>query len=342
MDLDPRLVRYFLAVADELNYGRAAERLHRSQPSLTVGIRRLEELFRVKLFERDSGHVELTHAGRRFVPVARKVLEELSWAADFLQGIARGEPDVFRIGYSPFVDLQMVGAVRTEFVEAGTPAALVSMTTGAQVGALVKGDLHAGLLIAQEARGLTVEILAREPFLVAFNRGHRLEHLERLALSDIAAEPVIWFTRDLNPSFYDRLFRICAEAGYAPKVVQEVGTVLECLQFAAEGLGITFASRSHQAMNLNGVDFRELADARFYFETGVAYRADNDTEALRRFPLHSRARPTHSGVNRTNLRGRAHAISFRKDPIVVSLSSRWTTRSKPSSTIAMMASRVGS
>ncbi len=99
MDLEPRLLRYFVAVAEELNFGRAAMRVHLSQPSLSVAIKNLEDLYQVKLFERNSRHVELTDAGRRFVPVARRILEELDRAGDFLRGVAGGEPEVFRIAF---------------------------------------------------------------------------------------------------------------------------------------------------------------------------------------------------------------------------------------------------
>ncbi len=96
-------------------------------------------------------------------------------------------------------------------------------------------------------------------------------------------EPVVWFTRDLNPAFHDQLCQVWAGTGYAPKIVQEVGTVLECLQFASQGIGITFATPAQQSMNINGIGFRELVDNRFCFETTVAYRADNRTIALQRF-----------------------------------------------------------
>ncbi len=159
VDLEPRLLRYFTAVADELNFGRAAARVHLSQPSLSVAIKQLEDAYAVKLFTRDSRHVELTEAGRRFVPVAQKILEELDRAADFLRGVARGEPEVFRIGYSPFLDIQLVGSIRLEFARANNNfrTAFISAPTAAQISALQKGELHAGLLVAAEAPLLAVE-----------------------------------------------------------------------------------------------------------------------------------------------------------------------------------------
>jgi DNA-binding transcriptional LysR family regulator len=285
VDLEPRLLRYFTAVADELNFGRAAARVHLSQPSLSVAIKQLEDTYAVKLFTRDSRHVELTEAGQRFVPVARQILDELDRAADFLRGVARGEPEVFRIGYSPFLDLQLVGDIGLEFTRANSNlrTALVSSPTAMQISALQKGELHAGLLVAREAPLLAMERLARESLRVAFRRGHRFEQLKQLSVADIVDEPVIWFTRDLNPAFHDRFFQAWAGTGSAPKIVQEVGTVLECLHFASQGIGITFATPAQQSMNIYGIGFRELADDRFYFETTVAYRADNRTVALQRF-----------------------------------------------------------
>src|SRR5260370_3034614 len=173
-------------------------RVHLSQPSLSVAIKNLEDLYQVKLFERNSRHVELTDAGRRFVPVARRILEELDRAGDFLRGVAGGEPEVFRIGYSPFLDLELVSAIRLEFAQVNIdlPTAFIGCPTAAQIRALQKGDLHVGLLVGQIAPLLAVERLGREPLRVAFQEGHRLEKLSCVSISDIVQEPVVWFKRD--------------------------------------------------------------------------------------------------------------------------------------------------
>ncbi|MCZ2074178.1 MAG: LysR family transcriptional regulator [Bryobacterales bacterium] len=295
MDLEPRLLRYFIAVAEELNFGRAATKLHLSQPSLSVAIKSLESIYGVKLLNRHSRHVDLTDSGYRFLPVARKTIAELDSAADFLRDVARGEPEVFRIGYSPFLNMQLVGFIRLEFTRtnSGVPTILVGCPTAVQIKALQKAELDAGLLVAGLVPQLKSERLGREPLRVAFRRGHRLQRLNQLSFLDIVEEPVIWFRRDLNPAFHDQIFQAWVSSGHAPRIVQEVETVLECLQFASQGIGITFATPSQLSMRIKGIAFRELTDERFCFETAVAYRADNQTDSLQRFLTFVRQRLQH-------------------------------------------------
>jgi DNA-binding transcriptional LysR family regulator len=285
MEIDPRLLRYFVAVAEELNFNRAADRVHLSQPSLSVAIRKLEAYCGFKLFERNVRSVELTDRGRRFVAVARDLIERNQAAAAFIRRLARGEPEIFRIGYSPFLDMALVASLRSWFpADVTTPVEFVSMSTAAQIKALLYGELQAGLLIppVQES-AIVVEPLRREPFLVAVPKGHRLEGLQNLSLHDIQAEDVIWFARDLNSALHDRFLRTCADAGYAPKVIQQVTTSLECMQFVAQGLGISFGTEALAATGFDAISFRELRDDRFYVETALAYRADSRSEVLHRF-----------------------------------------------------------
>lgn len=285
MEIDPRLLRYFLAVAEELNFNRAAERLHLSQPSLSVAIRKLEEQCGFTLFHRNVHGVELTDSGRRLVPLARDLIERVSAAGAFVRQLARGEPEVFTVGYSPFLDMPLVGSIKSGFRnEASVPVEFLSAVSAVQLRSLLKGELQAGLVIpfANEPT-IETEILRREPLFVAFPRGHWLERRKIIVIDDIRSEPVIWFARDVTSSFHDRFFTACANAHYAPEVIQAVTTVLECMQFVAQGLGISFATRSVSVMGFDRISFRELDDARFYVETALAYRRDNRSEVLQHF-----------------------------------------------------------
>lgn len=286
MEIDPRLLRYFLAVAEELNFNRAAERLHLSQPSLSVAIRKLEEHCGFRLFHRNVHGVELTDAGRRLVPVARELMERSAAVGAFIEQLARGEPEVFRVGYSPFLDMPLIGSIQSGFHNlAQIPVEFVSAATGTQIRGLLKSELQAGLFLVPfpDEPTITVEVLRRESFFVALPGGHPLERHVTLSVDDIRPQPVIWFGRDVNPSFHDRFLGTCAEAHYTPKVIQPVTTALECMQFVAQGLGISFATRSLSQTGFAGISFRELDDERFYFETALAYRRDNRSKVLQRF-----------------------------------------------------------
>jgi DNA-binding transcriptional LysR family regulator len=286
MDLDPRVLRYFLAVAEDLNFNRAAERLRVSQPSLSLAIKKLEMEHGVRLFHRNSRHVELTDEGKRFVVEAHAVLDALESAAAYLRGLSISGPAVFRVGYSPFLDMRQVASVRSALNNSCSDSRIefVSVSSARQPTQLAEGTLDAGLLILPiDDRRCSVTVLNREPFFVGMHRRHRLARLRAPALPEFRDEPVIWFPRNLNSRYYDRFLTLCADAGYTPKIVQEVTTIPECLQFIQDGIGITFAPRSFQSVSYDGVIFRELVDERFCVETAVAHRAGDRTELLRRF-----------------------------------------------------------
>ena len=284
MGLDPRVLRYFLAVAEDLNFNRAAERLHVSQPSLSFAIKKFETEHGVRLFHRNSRHVELTDDGRRFVAQARAVLDALESATSYLRGLGGCGPALFRVGYSPFLDMRLVASVRSELHDSnlGSRIEFVSVPSARQPAQLAEGALDAGLLMLPiEDRRCSVTVLTREPFFVAMPRRHRLARLRALALPELRDEPVIWFPRNLNARYHDRFLTLCANAGYAPKIVQEVTTIPECLQFIQDGVGITFAPRSFQSVSYDGVIFRELLEERFCVETAIAHRTGDRTELLR-------------------------------------------------------------
>jgi DNA-binding transcriptional LysR family regulator len=286
MDVDPRLLRYFLAVAQELNFNRAAERLHLSQPSLSVAIRKLEDYCGFTLFHRNVRGVELTDGGRRLAPIARDLIERTSLVSAFIEQLARGEPEIFRVGYSPLLDMALIGAIQAGFRnKASVPAEFVSAETGIQVQGLLRNELRAGLIVIPfgEEPAINVEVLRRESFFVALPDGHPLESRDTLSVDDVRPESVIWFGRDVNPLFYDRFFATCVEAHYTPKVVQSVTTALECIQFVAQGRGISVVTRSLSLTGFEGISFRELQDDRFYIETALAYRRDDRSEILQRF-----------------------------------------------------------
>jgi DNA-binding transcriptional LysR family regulator len=291
MDIDPRLLRYFLALAHELNFNRAAKRVHLSQPSLSVAIQRLEALCGFKLFERNARSVKLTDRGQRLVVIARDLVERNQAAVASIHRLARGEPTILRVGYSPSLAMDVIGSLRPELPDFPKPIEFVSMPTKAQIKELLSGKLQVGLLISTEQDSpLVIEHLRREPFLVAMPARHLLARRTALSLDDVRTEAVVWLARDVNSALSGRFLGACAEADYAPKVIQEVSTTLECMQFVAQGLGISFGTKALAATGFDAVTFRELKDARFYVDTALAYRADSQFEVFQSFIQFIRAR----------------------------------------------------
>ena len=293
MDLEQHALRKFLAVVEELNFNRAAQRLHVSQPALSQAIRRLEAVLGKNLFQRDSHGVTLTDFGNTFRAIARTLVSQHDKAVASALQAARGEPNSFHVGYSPLVDLTVVSAVRSEFARTETAVRIQvhGLPDAAQVEQLITGRLNAALLTAPiDVEELTTEAVRREPLVIGLSRDHRLAPQELVSIYDVCGESLIWWPRACNPQLYDRFFATCAERGLVPRVAQEVTTLQESFEFVAQGLGITLLPRSATSLRHPDVVFRNLADGRLFVEITLAYKRDEQSEILSRFIAYAKER----------------------------------------------------
>lgn len=285
--LDTRLLRYVVVLAEELHFGRAAARLYVSQPALSEAIRGLERELQAELFNRASRHVELTEAGRIFAAQARLLLEQAERSVALVRGIARGETGLLRVGYSPFVDLRWLQSLRAltmndRYHESNIE--FVSSQTVQQFQMLIQGQLEAGIVLAPlEDAAITVQVLFREPLLVALPRHHMVTQQKEITLADLRGEPIISLPRQFNPPFFDRFVDQCETRGYRPQIVQEVTTLHECLHFVGQRLGIAFTTKAAVALNSRHIVLKRLAEESLYIETAIVYRSDNRSPMLRRF-----------------------------------------------------------
>ncbi len=293
MDLEQHALKKFVAVVEELNFNRAAQRLHISQPALSQAIRRLEAVLGKNLFQRDSRGVALTDFGKTFYAIARTLVSHHEQAVALALEAARGEPHTFHVGYSPFIDLTVVSAVRSEFAraEAGVRVDLRGLTDPEQVEELIAGRLNAALLMAPVAvEKLAMEALKREPLVIGLGRDHRLASQGPVSISDVRGESFIWWPRTCIPQLYDRFFATCAERGFVPHIAQEVTTLQEFFEFVARGLGITLLPRSATALTHPDVVFRNIADGGLYLEITLAYRPDEQPAILGRLIAYTKDR----------------------------------------------------
>src|SRR6478736_7603136 len=177
MDLEPRLLRYFLAVAEELHFGRAAARLYIAQPSLSNQIHKLEQTLGTDLFVRDSRHVELTTAGRALLEEAPLALAALERAAERARLAGEGIAGTVRLGYSPTAGYETLGAILTA-VEQDTPnvTVIASEVFSAEVpGRVLAGELDVGVALHPEPmRGVRSEPVRMEPLALLLGKHHRL------------------------------------------------------------------------------------------------------------------------------------------------------------------------
>lgn len=279
-------LRYFVAVAEELHFGRAASRLRIAQPPLSRQIRELEEDLGTRLFERAHRRVSLTDAGRVLLEEARGTLAQIDRAADAARRAGQGAIGRLMLGVVPTVDSQIFTRILRGFGRRYPAVHVVvrSLSTSAQVQALRARQLHAGFLrmpVRDEA--LTVKLVSREPLVAALPAGHALARSARLTLALLAEEPQITFPRDLAPGYYDTIVSLFRQAGRHLTIAHETEHVQTILGLVAGGFGVALLPGSMRMLRARGVVYRKLADRLPRAETALAYRRDDTSEVLRAF-----------------------------------------------------------
>jgi DNA-binding transcriptional LysR family regulator len=279
-------LRYFVAVAEELHFGRAASRLHIAQPPLSRQIRELEEELGVPLFSRTKRRVGLTDAGRTLLEEARVALAQLDRAADLARRAGQGEIGQLVVSVVPTVDHKVFTRILRSFSMRYPKVQVVirSLSTAAQVQGLLMGTLQAGFLrMPVKEDGLVVRSVSREPLVAALPTAHRLASAGRLSLAALADVPLLIFPRQLAPGYYDTIVSLFQRAGLHLRIAQEAEHLQTILGLVAAGFGVSLLPGSVRNIRSRGVIYRWLADRRPLVETAIAYRAGASSEVLRAF-----------------------------------------------------------
>jgi DNA-binding transcriptional LysR family regulator len=253
-------VRAFVVVAEELHFGRAAERLQMTQPPLSRQIQKLEGAVGVRLFERDNRKVELTTAGETFLTEARRILALASSALEQAQRIQAGSAGTVRIGFTATSAFSVLTPLLNLVSEAypDIHLELFEMVTREQTSKLIDGELDLGLARPPfDKTAFASRLLYREELLLAVPSGHRLSELDRpVSVDDLVNEPLIMYSPAEARYFYDlvvRLFPIATE-----NVVHTVSQVLTMLWLVAGGRGIAFVPASSSRLAIAGVTLRSI------------------------------------------------------------------------------------
>jgi DNA-binding transcriptional LysR family regulator len=259
--IDLRQLRYFAAVAEELHFGRAAERVGIAQPPLTQQIQKLEAALGHRLLERNSRRTALTEAGAVLLSETREVLERFERAIEAARRAGRGETGHLTVGTPPSVMLsalpKIIRRYRTRYPEVGF--ALRELSTSAIADAVDSGAIDLGFLREAPASDtLTSEIILREPIAVVLPSSHRLAKQARLPLSALAREPFVLFPRRLGPAFYDKFIGFCREAGFTPRVVQEATQWQSIVAIVEAGVGVSLVPGCIRKVRWQGVVYRPL------------------------------------------------------------------------------------
>ena len=286
--IDLRQFRYFLALSEELNFGRAALRLNISQPPLSRQIRQLEDLLGVELFVRSGTGVALSEAGAAFLPEVRKALAQAEKAVAAAKGSRVAAGGQFVVGYTTVFDRSAIPDVfdrlRQQF-PSWRFAAKGKHSIGL-VRELKNGTIDAAFIgLHTDTQGLTQEIVHEEPLVVALSAKHPLASKRRIGFDQLRDEPMFWFERRLNPGFYDYCQAYFEQLGFKPKTLPEPPEHHILLGLIAEGQGIALVSSSLRQVKRQGVVFRVLKASSNTLSMGiaVAYAADNRSAVLQAF-----------------------------------------------------------
>jgi DNA-binding transcriptional LysR family regulator len=279
-------LEYFVAVAEELHFGRAAERLHVAQPPLSRQIQRLEVEVGVQLFVRDRHGVEMTDAGTALLPEARSTLAQAERAGEIARRAARGEDGVLDMGFVANIAFTMLPRLTREYSvqHPGVELRLHDLSSGAQVRALRDGRIDVGLMMRpNSAPDLNLETLLVEPLAVVAGDAHPLASAEGTTLADLADEPFVLFPRSESPDLHDRVVTLCGHAGFAPRVVQEATHMATIVSLVAAGVGVSLLPCSIEMMGRPDVHCVPLREPLVNTYTAMAWPRGDSPAALPAF-----------------------------------------------------------
>ncbi|AJO76160.1 LysR family transcriptional regulator [Pseudomonas sp. MRSN 12121] len=287
--MELRHLRYFIAVAEELHFGRAAQALGISQPPLSQQIQVLEQEVGARLFERTNRRVELSEAGRLFLDEARQVLAQVDKAADVARRAQRGELGELKIGFTssaPFNSSipQAIFAFRQRFPEVRLKLREMSSTQVAE--ALLDESIQVGIMRPLPLPdSLSVVELLREPLVAVLGSKHPLVAGSEagLQLATLAHEPFVFFPRSYGSGLYAQLLTLARDVGFTPHFAQEAGEAMTIIGLVAAGLGISVLPASYQRMRIDGVVYRPLLDPEAVSAVWLAQRTDQRSPMARAF-----------------------------------------------------------
>ncbi|MGO2009774.1 LysR family transcriptional regulator [Vreelandella alkaliphila] len=271
-----RAMAQFVAVAEELHFHRAAARLNMSQPPLTSAIRKLEGDINVTLIERGNRVLGLTPAGRRFLEEAYETLRRAEQAVIATQDVAAGRSGLVRLGYvgsSLYGRLpDVIREFRTNHPEVRLE--LRELTTAAQIDALRDETLDLGVLIPPLAKAEDIEQTRfdSDHLCMAIPKGHPLCRRPMLTLADLSDEPFILWPMVEGRGFHLQVIRLCANAGFVPRVAQEAYGMHAVLSLVAVGSGVSVVPESMSGFQADRISYRSLPGSEAHFDLVLGYR----------------------------------------------------------------------
>ena len=288
--IELRPLRYFVAVAEEMHFGRAAARLHMTQPPLSQTIQALESQLGTPLFSRNRRSVALTAAGRALLPEAQRLLMQAESLPALVQRAAAGESGQLRLAFVSSADYSVLPVALREFRSA-YPAVQIDLreaTSDVQLEELAAGNIDLGILIPPVPDKLKTILdyfpVLTEPLVLALPADSKLATATRkVSLKSCAGLPLIIFPRRLAPALHDQILGCFRDAGLTPSIEQEAIQMQTIVGLVAAGMGIALVPQSVSNLKRPGVEYRALKEASPLVEIGLAWRRDNTSPVLQSF-----------------------------------------------------------
>ncbi|SFN54292.1 DNA-binding transcriptional regulator, LysR family [Izhakiella capsodis] len=283
--MELRHLRYFVTVAQNGNFTRAAEILGISQPPLSQQILRLEREIGTPLLKRLTRSVEMTEAGKVFYHDAQHILELAGLAMEKAKGIARGISGELSLGFASSVVFHpavfsLITAFQTHY------PAMSLLTREDNMAALIH-DLQEGLLDAafvrlpcESSKSLDLRVMASEQMRLVLPQSHRLSANKQVALSEMREERLVLFPREVSPSLYEMIVSACLRAGFQPRLGQQAPQVLPAISMVAAGFGFTLVPASVCEISYPGVTFHAIDDITLTSDIALAWRRFNRSPAV--------------------------------------------------------------
>lgn len=279
-----RQLTYFIAVAEELSFRRAAERLFITQPPLSRQIKMLEDTLGATLFDRDRQGVRLTDAGHNFLSDARALLRESEEVLVRFKPQDAGTRPTLTLGITTVIDVGLFASVDAAF-ESICPGVRVNVKP--QISAHSIRDLNQGVIdvavigLPSRAEGLAIEHLCDDPLVACIASNHQSAKKRRVSLLDLQHDNLFWFDRKLNPAYYDYCQQVFKRGRFNPRRIPEPSDHHVLLGLIAVGQGIALIPRSLNSMTRKGVTFKEVVEGdHLCIRIGVAYQAAKATDAV--------------------------------------------------------------
>ncbi|HYG33805.1 MAG TPA: LysR substrate-binding domain-containing protein [Clostridia bacterium] len=285
--MELRHLRYFVAVAEALNFTKAAANLHLAQPSLTRQIHNLEEEIGVRLLNRSKSQVTLTEEGRSFLMDARRILALATESVLAVQRLSRGEEGQLNIAYLSNFDFELLPETLRIFRQAFPHVALnlFDMAPAEQLRALEarKIDLgFVGLRPPLSAGGLHSEAIAQHRTVVALPAKHPLAGKRQVKLAELESMFFVGMSERTHPGFREWLNGTCQPAGFTPRVLQDADLEPTLMTLVAQGLGVTLVREHVRKLPHPGVAFRPLSPP-VRSDYCIAWNRNNDSRALQQY-----------------------------------------------------------